>query len=496
VRYPDGSFRPLGEGTIPVGTDTDGYENGFSDDPDASAYWVAPNGSHQVFDANISLLPEAPSGTNQVYDRLPTGLKLISILPGENPPTSDSLFAGAAADGSTVLFIHLGDLYARIDNAESVHIASSLDGAITPGGVNFDGSKAFFVQEGDISYYDVEAEVVKGVVATGDAVMSYVSPDGSHVFFLSGEELVAGKGTTGAPNLYVWDGTTIKFIGTVTAEDVSRSENEGFQPFAGLELWARVEPNPVAQNKNFLTATARTTFDGGVFVFESRAQLTDFPNDGHAEIYRFETESEEVTCVSCSPEQVPAGADSNLVSLRAEGVLGALYPMHEISNLSADGSRVVFESKEALLPADVNGVRDVYQWSGGGLSLISTGHASLPSGVMGVSSSGDDIFFQASERLVSQAQDPGTYAIYDARVNGGLASQQLASKLACEGEACLEMPNPPPGLAAPGSSEFHGKGNVKQRCKKRRHKHRKSSHTRSRAGKKKGCSAKGRRVAK
>ncbi|HST69150.1 MAG TPA: hypothetical protein VLI94_05785 [Solirubrobacterales bacterium] len=497
VRYPNGSFRPLGEGTIPVlGTDADGYQNGFDDDLDASAYWIAPNGSHQIFEANVALTPEAPPGTLQVYDRTGAGLKLVSLLPGEAPPATDSFFAGSAADGSTILFTQEGNLYARVDNAESVLVASALSGPITPGGVNFDGSKVFFVQEGNVSYYDVEAEEVKGVVAPGDAVLAYVSPDGSHVFFLSGEELVPGQGALGSPNLYVWDGTSVKFIGTVTAEDLAHSESGGGQPFAGLELWAKVEPNPVAQNKNFLTATARTTFDGEVFVFESRAQLTDYPNAGHVEIYRYVVESEELECVSCGPGEPASAADSNLVFLQTEGALGALNPMHEISNLSADGSRVVFESRDALLPADVNGVRDVYQWNDGALSLISTGHAPQPSGVVGVSSTGSDIFIQTAERLVAQGQDSGSFAIYDARVNGGLASQQAISPIACEGEGCLGMPAAPPGLAAPASSQFHGKGNVKpRRCQKHGKQRQKRGENRQHK-KKKACRAKGRKASK
>jgi len=502
VRYPDGSFHAVGEGTLPTETDTDGYENGLIDDPDASAVWMAPNGSHRVFEANVALTLGAPSN-NQVYDRTPTGLNLVSILPGEDPPVSDSLFAGSSADGSVVLFknggieiVSEGDLFARIDNTETVKIASRTDGEIIAGGVSADGSRVFFVQQGDISYYDVEAKDVKEVVSSGDAVMSYASPDGSHVYFLSEEQLISGQGTPAAPNLYVWDGTSIKFIGTVTAEDVSHSENNGFAPFVGLGLWATVEPIPVAQNKNFLTASARTTFDGTVFIFESRAKLTDYPNEGHAEIYRYEPESEDLLCVSCSPVEPASSADSNLVFLRNEGALKTLQKSTEIANLSADGSSVVFESKGPLLPADTNGVRDVYQWREGTLSIISTGHASLPAALIGVSSSGSDIFFQTAEQLVPQGQTPGSYAIYDARVNGGLASQQIRSSLECEGEGCLGMPSAAPGLAAPGSSQLHGKGNVKKRCHGRRGKKRHKHHGKRGHARKKSCTSKGRRASK
>lgn len=497
VRYPNGEFRPLGEGTLPTASDTDGYENGLIDDPSAAANWISADGSHQIFEGHIALTPNAPAGL-QVYDRTPDGLHLVSLLPGEAPPTAFSTFAGSSASGSLVLFINEGNLYARRDNSKTIPIAVSANGPITPGGVSADGSKVFYVQGGDIFDFDVEAEEAKEVVGTGEASLVYVSPDGSHVYFLSEEELVPGKGTPANPNLYVWDGTSTKFVGTVTAEDVAHSENEGFQPFAGLKLWAEVEPTPVAQNKNFLTDTARTTFDGKVLVFESRAQLTSYPNEGHAEIYRYETESEELDCISCSPSEPSGEADSNLVFLRNEGALTTLYPMVEISNLSADGKSVVFESKDALLPADVNGVRDVYQWKEGTLSLVSTGHSSLPSGVVGVSSTGQDIFFQTAESLIAQGQDQGIYAIYDARVNGGLASQQFLPSASCNGEGCLEMPSAPPKLVVPGSSQLHGKGNQTRRCRGWHHKrkHRKKGRALRHHPKKRLCAPKGRGAGK
>jgi WD40 repeat protein len=499
VRYPDGSFHPLGEGTVSTDTDTDGYENGLVDDLNAQASWFASGGTDRVFEANIEMISGGPS-TNQVYDRTPAGLSLMSVLPGDTPPATPSRFAGSSADASVILFVNNSDLYARIDGSETVKVASSADGAFVPGGVDAMGTKVFYVQEGDISYYDVEAEENKEVVSTGNAVLAYVSPDGSHVYFLSEEELNPGEGMLGEPNLYVWDGSSVKFIGTVTAEDVAHSENAGIPPFAGLELWAEREveqPKPLAQNKNFLTVTARSTFDGTVIVFESRAQLTSVPTAGHAEIYRYDTEADTLTCVSCSPEAA-ATADSNLVFLQNEGALKTLYPTVEIANLSADGKKIVFESKDALLSDDVNGVRDVYQWDEGTLSLISTGGASFPSAVVGVSPSGDDIFFQTAEKLVSRGQNPGTYAIYDARVNGGLASQQATPSLECQAEGCLEMPNAPPSLAAPGSSQLRGKGNLRGRCRgqHKRKQHQKKTRTNRPHPKKKSCKSKGRRATK
>ncbi|HYQ77719.1 MAG TPA: hypothetical protein VEP91_01250 [Solirubrobacterales bacterium] len=495
LRHPDGSFHLLGEGTVPTGSDSDGFENGFVDDPYPSARWIAPGGGHQLFESLVQLTPETPtSKLPRVYDRTPSGLKLVSILPDESVPDS-AAFAGSSIDGATVLFTAGGNLYARLDNASTVELASGSGGAVITGGVSADGSRAFFVQAGNISYYDFGSEEVEPVATPGDATLVQVSPDGSHAYFLSETELVSGKGILGAPNLYVWDGNSIGFIGTVSSEDLSRN---GF-PAYGLALWTPgIETRTAATNAARLLNTARTTPDGSVFVFESRAQLTAYPTEGHIAIYLYNDASEDIVCVSCNPDQPSPSGDSELAPALAE-TGGLQMNLHlDAPNLSSDGRQVVFESRGALLPGDVNGAEDVYEWRDGTISLISTGHAVQPSEIFGVTPSGNDIFFETGERLVGKGQETGALAIYDARVGGGLAPQQSTQTLACVGEACQGQPSAPPPLPSLGSATFAGPGNLKpKRCRHHRRKHR---HHRSRSHKrqtsKSACGRKHRRAGK
>jgi hypothetical protein len=437
LRHPDGTFHLFGEGTVPTATDTDGFENGFVDDPFPSARWISPGGGHQIFESLVQLTPEAPTNHNpQVYDRTPSGLKLDSILPDESVP-SEASFAGSSIDGATVLFKAGGNLYARLDDARTVEVASGGLGEVVTGGVSTDGSRAFFVQAGNISYYDFGTETVVPVSSTGNATLVQVSPDGSRAYFLSETEIISGKGTPGAPNLYVWDGSSIKFIATVSSEDLAH----GF-PVYGLALWSPgFEARTAATNASRLLDTARTTPDGSVFVFESRAQLTSYPNEGHIEIYRYEDTSENLACISCSPDQPSSTGDSELAPAVAELGGFQMNQFLEVPNLSTDGRQVVFESRGALLPGDVNGAEDVYEWRDGTLSLISTGHAVQPSEIFGVTPSGNDIFFETGEKLVGEGQETGALAIYDARVGGGLASQQTGQPLKCVGEACQGQPS-------------------------------------------------------
>ena len=112
-------------------------------------------------------------------------------------------------------------------------------------------------------------------------------------------------------------------------------------------------------------------------------------------------------------------------------------------NLSEDGSRVFFQTQEALVPQDKNGQTDVYEWeregagscehasasfsasNGGCLYLISTGESDKPSYFGDASANGSNVFFFTRQSLVGQDRDEN-YDIYDARIDGGIAAQNPA----------------------------------------------------------------------
>jgi WD40-like Beta Propeller Repeat len=487
VGYPDGSYHLLGEGTIPTLADTDGFENGLVDDPHALARWITAGAEHQIFESPVQLLPEAPAdGTLSVYDRTPQGLNLISRLPvlGEPGNVQEARMVGASADGSTVLFttaedgLSPPDLFARIDNAKTVELASHLEGPLRVGGVNADGSLIYFVKSGEIFVYDVGSETASALPGTAGATLVGISGDGSHAYFVSEDELVPGEGTTGERNLYVWTGSGVQFIATVTEYDMEHSIGAPGE-FQGLAAWTQeLAAGYAAEGTNRLLSTLRTTPDGRFLVFESNANLTSYPSEGFTQIYRYDAVTEDLVCVSCSPIASAATAANELGHAGISGASSAFLNLNrslDLANLSEDGQQVVWQSDDSLVAADNNGVADVYQWRNGQLALISTGTDPLPVLLTGVSPSGNDIFFRTGVPLVGTAPSSGSPAIYDARVNGGFAGQQPVPPLVCQGEACQGLPATPPSYSQPGSSTFHGKGNVKKH-KKKKHKHKKKKH--------------------
>jgi hypothetical protein len=138
--------------------------------------------------------------------------------------------------------------------------------------------------------------------------------------------------------------------------------------------------------------------------------------------------------------------------------------------LSESGDRVFFETEEALVPQDTNGLMDVYEWERGGsgscpsgrggcLFLISTGQSSEPSYFSEASASGDNVFFFTRQALVSQDYDE-LVDVYDARVDGGIQSQNPSPPQApCANEqTCRQAPNGVPALGVPASQVFSGPG--------------------------------------
>jgi hypothetical protein len=92
----------------------------------------------------------------------------------------------------------------------------------------------------------------------------------------------------------------------------------------------------------------------------------------------------------------------------------------------------------------------------GCLYLISSGKSDWPNLFADSSASGNDVFFFSREGLVGQDKDE-LLDVYDARVGGGIASQNPAPPAICESpDACRPTPPPPGEEATPGSSSFVG----------------------------------------
>jgi len=493
IRYPDGSFRLPGEGTLTAYPDDDGNPNGFADELRPTINWISPLGGHIIFSqrSDVRLLPDSPpAGVPAVYDRTEQGLRLVSLLPDGSTPSGPSTFEGASADGSTILFRTAGALYARVGDRTTIAVAT---GEVLAAGASADGQRIFYVEGseggGDLFMLDLGTGLKTQINTSGDARFVNLAADGSHVYFESPSVLdsegSAVPGSDESPRLYVWDGSSIEFIATVTELDLARKPATVADP--GLTQWVRpAGAEAPARNSGFLSETSRTNSSGTVFAFESTADPLGKSPGGKVEIYRFATGNRELSCVSCG-ETGSAGGDSTF----ADYSFATVGMSSVIPNLSEDGKTIFFQTAAPLVAADSNGQPDVYEWREGQVSLISTGRSSQPSLLMGATPSGEDVFFRTGEQLVPHGQEPGVPAVYDARVNGGFGASPQAGP-PCPLETCQgeppngDVPPPPPGsslLVGPGHCRRHRATNSRKSRGRHRHhqrrcgrKHRHPSH--------------------
>jgi DNA-binding beta-propeller fold protein YncE len=461
IRYPDGSFQLVGRGSLGV-------------DLQARVRRITERGAHIIFEAETQLEPQAPVTGTTLYDRTidpASGAELthvVSLLPGELTPEAGkaATYEGSSEDGTAVAF-KLGHpatspLYVRVDNAMT--LVASAAPAAEFAGLSSDGRYLFYDRGGDLFRFDSTDGDTDSIAIGHKALFVNVSADGSHAYFVSTDAVTGDEANShgdqaviGEQNLYVWDGSGNRFIGTVTERDVfGTGVNVRLD---GLGLWSfALTGEKAVTTGETAKSPSRTTPDGSIFLFKSRASLTGFQTDGHAQIYRYAASSGQLRCLSCSPTNSAPTGDATLQTVGIEFLdPGPTKTFAQVQNVNPSGDRVFFESPEPLVLEDTDRLLDVYEWeesgvgscqqAGGCLYLISSGHSSRPEYLYGASSSGDDVFFTSADLLVGADKD-ATPSIYDARVGGGFAEAPLED---CVGEGCRPTLAPAPPMPAAGT---------------------------------------------
>lgn len=474
--------------------------------------------SRIIFESRKQLLPNAAPNVVNLYEWADGQLSVVGILPASEggqapaegslagpggPALGEEIIGGAtggfytqntiSADGSRVFFSDIGTGQIYLREPEAARTIQVSAGPAYWRAATADGASVFYTEAGGLYRWCKripEGEPCEGEHEAGEPVTTQVAgtpadvlgtlgistKSGSYAYFVATGAVLAEnensnkeKAEAGKDNLYEWhDGETI-FIARLDTED--EYDEYDWRDFYSPNFAAV----PAAGEKS-----SRVTPDGTTVLFASQAQLTSYDNAGQGELYLYDAESGGLACVSCNPSGAPATSEAYLAGNLSITVALLERNVFLTRNLAEDGSRVFFQTKEALVPQDTNGQADVYEWeregaggpegcsrssasfsasSGGCLYPISTGESGDPSYFGDASADGSNVFFFTRQALVGQDQDENE-DLYDARVEGGIAAQNPSSPANCTGEGCLGSVGPSPAFEAPSSTTFAGVGNL------------------------------------
>jgi hypothetical protein len=369
------AFDPdVGEGGAYVTRELSTGPTGGNDAYNALFERASSDGTRVFFSTDESLVPEDADLNGDVYmrDRATGATVLVSqssdpCAPacGNNPV--DAGFAAVDGDGESVLFVTTERL-----------VAADTDGAV------------------DIYRRVLDAETTTRVSApapacagscgngSGDAFLRGLSADGSTAFFTSAEALSEAD-TDSAVDVYARD------LGEGVTVLVSR-------PDAGCGTCPNEGAAPVYRG---------SSDDGSRAFFTTAEKLAAGDEDEATDVYARDLPGGPTTLVSTG------GTEDATASFAA---------------VDAAGGNVFFTTNEALAGGDTNGANDVYLWSGGAPSLVSSGTCcgSTFNAAVGAST----VFLTTTEQRVLGDTD-GAADIYEQPVGGGAPALVSAGDEGC-----------------------------------------------------------------
>jgi hypothetical protein len=435
---------------------------------------ASPDLRHVVLSTCAALTPaatEVPSGgggcnpaETNLYEWSGGALSLINE-PASHHAALAAQSGAISTDGRRVYFTAGEDspIFLREEGQPAKVIAKTVGGVGAFQTASADGSLAFFTAGGDLYRYDALTEATSEPLAEEVVGVLGASEDGSSVYYLT------------SAGLFLWQASA-----TTTTE---------IAPGAPAAFAGDYPP---------ATGTARVSPDGPHLAFLSAASLTGYDNadaitdEPDSELYLYTAPAGSgdgtLACASCNPTGERPVGSATIPRASRNGKSPTATDSYKPRDLSANGTRLFFDSRDSLVLQDTNSAPDVYEWEaqgagtcqrpGGCVNLISSGRSAAGASFVDASANGADAFFLTDASLVPS--DPGSVDLYDAREGGGFAVPPTPTE--CDGDACQSLPpepeDPTPGTLVPGAPNppVHFPKQKKHHHKKHHHKHRAGSH--------------------
>ncbi len=361
----------------------------------------------------------------------------------------------------------------------------------------------------------VRLDVAQGVSEPGtdEAVFLYADSDGSKVFFSDPQQLTQAAGggvyecriveTSGGP------GCELSLTGLSSSRSLLGGSDDasylyflsGGKVYVGHydgHEWTTTE-GPVLPLETSKQNFYRVSSDGRYLAFMSSEELTGYNTHDSVngqpdqEVYLYDANTSRLVCASCDPTGArPTGflKTDSLSSLWTasyvprwkllEGKVSGSLRYQE--RYLSDSGRLFFDSNDALVPQDVNGIDDVYEYepvgvgscgagsvtfserSDGCVSLISSGTSPDESQFLDASKTGGDVFFRTLAKLSPQDFDDA-FDVYDAHecstAEPCFPVAPVVPPACSTGDSCKAAPSPQPSIFGPTpSATFSGAGNT------------------------------------
>jgi NHL repeat len=338
-------------------------------------------------------------------------------------PDGNDEYRGASSDGSVVYFT----TPRRLLNADG------------------DNSVDLYVYDADPPSGQPSLALASGASGAEVSGVLRVAADGTRAYFsakgtLAGPSSYGASPVAGQRNLYVYQRDEahptgrVAFVGTIDSSDDATY-------FHALPRHQGVG-------------------DGHLAVFLTAASLLQEDADSRRDAYRYDDDSGQLRCLSCMGS---AGSDV-LLARGSSSIYGTGVEEQVMRVASADGTEVLFTTKEGLVDEDLNGAYDTYLWRNGSLSLVSAGNgeagisAHSEATTAAISPDGDGVFFLTRTALLP-SDDNNARDLYVARVGGGFP--EPAPPVICNGPDGCQGPQSQQstGTEAAGSDSFSGPGN-------------------------------------
>jgi hypothetical protein len=370
---------------------------------------ASADATHVFVSTSAPLSPDDTDGSGwDIYDIHDGTPSLISTGPLDGP--SEQLefasFRGASPDGSRVFFTDARALTGEdLDKCASLYErAAGQTRMVAPnptpppyplcesaefGGVSRDGSHFFFVgnigpevnsEEGNGTYHGDDIYQQVGALLT--PLTTYPEPDWNCTEFLRFIDSSS-------------DGGTILFStdAAVLPEDTNRAEDlYKRRPDGSFVLVSKGTPADQHCGPRTGLRGVALSADGGTTIFETSVALSPADQDTADDLYS-EDESGAIELLSTGPTD-PQIEEPTTVS------------PDWITAVSDDAKTVAFETRQRLVAADKDDAPDVYVRAGGVTSLLSAGPPNEPPAkpaaeLSGISADGSTVVFATREGLVA-----------------------------------------------------------------------------------------------